>query len=67
MEESNNNRNINSFGGLYYKFKSLRIVSHYHNVHYIKGTSPQTKRSFKRLCTGQLTNNRLKKKRGKKN
>ena len=39
-------------------------MSHYHNVHYIKGTSPQTKRPFKRLCTGQLTNNRLKKKGG---
>ena len=37
-------------------------MSHYHNVHYIKGTSPRTKCPFKRLCTSQLANNRLKKK-----
>ena len=39
-------------------------MSHYHNVHYIKGISSQTKHPFKRLCIGQLTNNRLKKKGG---
>ena len=37
---------------------------YYHNVHYIESALLQTKRTFKSSCTGQLTNNRLKKKGG---
>ena len=68
MEEFNNETEtlIYSFGGVYYKSKSLRRLYHI-IIMCIISKAHHRKSNAKRLCTGQLTNNRLKKKRGKKN